>query len=415
MATNRWLGSVAAISQVDTFTIGGTPAAGNTVSITIAGFSVTYTVVAGDTVNSVAANFQALLAACTAGMFQDEQWTNASGTAVITATATTAGKPVTSTSSAAGGGVTITGPTNVTPSSGPNDASIGANWSTGAVPTTGDNVLIDVTGSSDILYGLSSIGSYSTLTVPASYQGNIGLPFLNTTTNPYAEYRTRFFPVPSTAVVQIGEGTGQGPTRVYLSSGAVLAATVLSTGNSSVTNVPTVNIIGCTSGVLNFVSGSVGLAADDNTTSATVTTGNMATGTTLTVGSGAVVTTLNQDDGTTYGYGSIPTHNINGGTAYLYAASPTTITANTGNAATVYWLGNGTLGTATFQGQGGNTYPTLNLSTNPSSRTITNGTFTGGGAIIDPNKTSTWSNAFTFDQASLNNSALGERFSVLRS
>jgi hypothetical protein len=404
---------------VDTFTIGGSPTIGDTVSITIGAQTITYTVTATDTgaaspVDSVAANFQALLTSTTAGMFQDEQWTSTGSSAVITATATNAGVPVSYTT-ADTGATTITG-ANVTPSSGPNDASIAANWSRNAVPTTGDNVLIDITGASDILYGLSSIGSIATFTVLASYQGNIGLPFLNSSnTNSYVEYRTRFFPVPSTVVIAIGEGTGQGPTRVYINNGSVLAATIFATGNSSVTNVPTVNIIGCSSGVLTVQSGSVGLASDDNTTSATVTTGNISTGATLTVGSGATVTTLNQTDGITVAYGAVPTLNINSGIATLYATNVTAITAKTGSTVTVFWLGTGTLSTATFEAQSENTFPTLDLSLNPSSRTITNATFIGGAAINDPAKTSTWSNAFAFDQSSWNNSTVGRTFNVLRS
>ncbi len=278
MATNRWRGDAVAVAQIENITIGGTPAAGNTVTVTINTKNVTYTVTAADVsasspVQSVALNFATQLASSTIPEFQEASWTNNGASAVIVATAATAGVPFIYSTSATGGGATISG-ANVTPSGGPSDASTVLNWTTGAVPTTGDDVLID--GSSDILYGLNSLTTavYNTLRIKASFGGNIGLLLLNP--GGYVEYRTRFFPVGSAVPITIGEGAGQGPTRCNLNCSTTLNLELITSSSRQSTTVPVVNIINPTGGTVSIDAGDLGLAADDDTTSLTGITLNQA-------------------------------------------------------------------------------------------------------------------------------------------
>ena len=142
-----------------------------------------------------------------------------------------------------------------------------------------------------------------------------------------------------------------------------------------------------------------------------MTTGSIAgSGATVTVGPGATVTTLNNNNGAVNAYGAVTTLNNNGGTVYLYG-TPTTITANPGSVANVvYWLGTGTITTATFNGQGPGQYaPQLNRSPTTKAGTITNATFVGGSSFWDPNATVTRTNPFQFDYQSILVSNFGPR------
>lgn len=107
MSTNLWLGSAPAVAQVNTITVGGTPASGQQYAVTINGKSVTYTATGGDTNITIATALQLLLAASAIDEFNDATWTNPSN-AVILGTSRTAGQPFTSTSSATGTGTLAT-------------------------------------------------------------------------------------------------------------------------------------------------------------------------------------------------------------------------------------------------------------------------------------------------------------------
>jgi hypothetical protein len=211
--------------------------------------------------------------------------------------------------------------------------------------------------------------------------------------------------------VTIGEGDGGGATRLFLSAGVSLNLTVQKTASRQVSSVPVVNVYGCTGGTANVISGDVGFAADDDTTTVSGITVTANSGAVITVGFGATVATMNQDGATINSFGTITTLNSISGTTTLYNA-PATITADGG---TISGRFTGTLSTAIFRGQGsGQTAPKLDFSADPRNRTITNGSFTGGAVLNDPEKTTTWSNAFTFDALSLAASNLGARFSLTR-
>jgi hypothetical protein len=402
VTTNRWLGSSRTIAQVVTLTVGSNTD-GQTFTTTMNGKAYTYTA-SGDTTSTIATAIQALLAGSTEPEFKEVTWTVSSN--VVTGTAATPGMPFTLSVTGTGTYTLAT----LTANSGPNDASVAANWSTGALPTDTDDVLID--GGPDILYGLAALSppaALNSLRVKASFTGNIGLPFLNS--SGYVEYRTRFFPVKTSVPVTIGEGDGSGATRVFLSVGALLNLTVQKTASRQASSVPVVNVFGCTGGTANVISGDVGFAADDDTTTVSGITVTANSGATITVGFSATVATMNQDGATINSFGTITTLNSISGTTTLYNA-PTTITADGGIISGRFI---GTLSTATFRGQGsGPSAPKLDFSADPRNRTITNGSFTGGAMLNDPEKTTTWSNPLTFDALSLAASNLGARFNLTR-
>lgn len=162
MAVNRWIGGGAVTrAQVGTFTIAGTPAAGNTVGVTINGKNVSYTLITGDDTTTTASGLADALRAATDGEFKLITWTN--DAAIVTATAATPGVPYTPTgagsvtTTATGGGATNTHAA-VTANSSPNDVSDTANWSAGSLPVGADDVLIEATDQ-PLLWNLSALSA----------------------------------------------------------------------------------------------------------------------------------------------------------------------------------------------------------------------------------------------------------------
>jgi hypothetical protein len=402
VATNRWRGDAPAVKQVVTLTVGSSTA-GHTFITVINGKSYTVTANGTDTTAQLAAAVQALLAASTEPEFLEVAWTVS--TNVVTGTAQTAGKPFTVATTGSTGTYTLATPTA---SSGPNHVDVAANWSLGAVPGVGDDVLID--GGSDLLYfGTLAAAAYASWRAKASFAGKIGLPRLNSAG--YVEYRPRAWPLATAVPAVIGEGDGSGPVLVNITSGLALDLTVHTTGTRQDPAVPVVNVSGCTSGTLSAASGDVGLAADDDTLTATVTTANLTENVTLTVGQNATVTTLNLDGGTLVGFGTVTTLNQTAGTGTLYKA-PTTITSDGGK---LYPRFTGTVTTVTARGQGNRaTDPDIDFSLDRRPRTLTDHSFTGGARLYDPDKTTVWTNAGTWDAASLAVSDLGRRFTLQR-
>lgn len=406
MATNRWRGDAPPIARVITLTVAGTVANGDTVFYTINGKTVTATADGSSTAITLAAAFAALLQASETPEFLEVSWTYTAGTAVVTGTARTPGIPWTGTEGDTG--TTTLTAAETTASSGPNHVDLTANWSAGSLPAAGEDVLIDQ--GADGLWGFENLAAaaYNSFRVKASFGGRWGLPFRNE--NGYVEYRGRSHPLATAIAATVGEGEGDGPTRVHLTVTTAVNLTVYKTGVRPDPAYPVVNARGMGSGTVNVVAGDVGIASDDDTTSGTVTTANIDAEGTLTVGKGATVTTLNQNGGAVVAPGAVTTLNITAGTARLYA-NPTTLTADGGQ---VFGLFTGTVTTATFRGQDPQNVPRLDFSEDPRARTITNGSFTGGAVLWDPSKSTTWSNAFTYDHASLVASHLGARLTLLR-
>lgn len=276
MATRRWRGDAPKVAQINTLTVGGTPANGQIYSVTINGKSVTYTASGVDTNSSIATALRALLVASTIPEFLEVTWTVL--TNVITGAARTPGKPFSNSSGATGTGTLVTA--TPTANSGPNVVSVAANWEGAAVPADGDDVVFD-SGASDILYDLdqNSVTPASIL-IDVGYRGRIGLPDVNTddAVNSYAEYREKYLRFGNsgdaqTVAVTIRGGAG----RIKINTGTAQAVwNVNDSAQPLENNVPSVLLRGThASNALNVSRGDVGVAlfAGETANLATVNVG----------------------------------------------------------------------------------------------------------------------------------------------
>jgi hypothetical protein len=382
MATRQWLGNAPFTAQVMTFTITGAANAA-TISVTINGLAITYALTGGDTNATAAAALQALLTASTLPEFQEVTWTVS--TNVITGTATTAGTPFTATGQAAGGTTnTVATPTA---NSSPNDVNIATNWSGGAVPVNGDDIVFQ-DNSVSALWSLSALAAVTgTVTVWQNYTGQIGLP----ENNPlgYAEYRPTYFQAnPSTLTIGVGSrGNGSGLMQFNVGS-VTCAITVINTGANSPGTDYALRLLGTSaSNTLKQNGGTIGIAMlpSEVATFSTITVQNGS----AELGSGVTLTTANCNGGTLTLRGTCTTLTVTGGTASLNASGTyTTVVAQ--NQSTILWSGAATITTLTLS-QGSR----LDVSGDTRAKTITNSTVTGDSVVNDPYSAITWTNATT--------------------
>lgn len=390
MATKTWKGDYPARRQISTAQVTAYDAA-TTYSLTINGKSIS-TIAAG----SVNATATALAAAWNASTIAEfTRVTASAATDTVTMTGDTAGEPFTVTSAESGGTGTIGDVATGTTATGPNHYDQAANWSPSGVPADADDIII--TGTVDILYGLdqSSIDPAS-VTIPASYTGKIGL----LTFNPkgWYEYLTTYLTYASCAILTVGQGAGSGSSRLKINVGSAVActATVYGTGNPETQALPALLLTGShASNVLNATGGKIGLAAELGTTTRWPTI--RASNTDIVAGSGCTLGgTINQTGGDIKAQTAVTTWVKTGGNSTLQGtATLTTLTQD--GAGSHFWESSGTITTATFRGEGA----VLDCSRDLRARTLTNGTFTGGGYINDPGKTMTRTNPVTCDPKSL--------------
>jgi hypothetical protein len=210
MSTIRWRGDAPAIAQVQTITIATNDVA-TTYKVTINGKTVSVPGDAGGASNTAADLVAALSGGTVPQEFAEILWSAVAN--VVTGTAAKPGKPFTLSVNVSGGTGALS-TAIVTASSGPHDASVGANWSTGALPATGDDVLFD-TGSSDVLYGLDQHAvTPASITVLAGFTGKIGLPAVNAdnAAATYFEYRPQY--------LQFGSSGAGGTINLVIAGGA---------------------------------------------------------------------------------------------------------------------------------------------------------------------------------------------------
>lgn len=394
MSTRTYLGRAGAVAQLETITVGGTPN-GETYTITINGKDVSFV----DTDNAIATIVAGLVAACQASTyseFTEITWADASPN--VTATGPSGGRPFTLTvSKTAGTGTLATATT--TAATGPNHFDNVDNWSGGAVPVDGDDVVFSRAYPVGCFYAIDQTTiELASLTVEGGYMdsgGSIGLP--TTTDAGYSEYLETYLKLYA-ATVNIGRGGGTGSTRIRLDlGGGDSNITVYGSGSGLDDGIPAV-VLKSTAGVssssgapasttVEILGGEVGLAiyeGDAMTVDTLRHSGGeveVGSGVTLadaTVSSNAsincsVTGTLTVHDGevTVEGDGVAGTLDVFGGTVYYESAT----TIPTGK------VGPGT----------------LDLSRDTSPRQITNLTIRGGMEIVDPHRTLTLGAAPTID------------------
>lgn len=414
MSTILWRGDAQAIAQVNTIT----PASvgiGNTFTVTINGKSVTYTAAAA-TVADVVNGLLALLNASQIAEFLEVTWT-ANGTSNLVATAATAGIPFTQTSSASGGTATLTTATTTT-SSGPADLGVAANYSTGALPTNGDDLYFENT-SNPCLYNLNALSAVTlnSLNVRSTFTGSsaaIGLPLNNA--NGYYEYRPTYLAVGATTINLFGGSGGAGAGRIKINTGTVQTAiNVFFTGSQLEAGIPVFLWKGTNaSNVATIYKGTVGVAFFDGE-SATLATlrvayiSNVNGDAVVTCGAGATLTTITQDGGSLTTNSNVTTLNQNAGSWIPNGAATTGTLKQTGGATD--YRSSGTITTLT--GFGGS----FDASKNPVGFTVTNATLYKGYSYSDPNKVVTWTNPAAIQCAlnDLTNFNIGTGFNLQRS
>ena len=416
MATLRFRGDAAAVAQVDTLTVGGTIEAGDKFSVTIGNKTITVSATT-TVVATTATEIYTALAASTIDEFLEITWANPSD-GVITATAVTAGVPfvltaATTESDGSAADAQTFSKASTTASAGPNHWDTAANWDTGAVPTTGDDVYIE-NSNVDILYGFAQTGvTLASLNIAASYTGRIGNPDYN---GDYWEYRDKYLAIKST-VVNIGKGPGSGSPRIKLDlSSAQTTVTVYSTGSAAEVGLEALLLKGThASNAVYVYAGSVGIAVEAGQTStvATLTIGykdSPATDADVRLGSGVTLTTVAKSGGKLEVNSNFVTLTQTEGETRV-RGSATLTTANL-DGGILWYESSGTLTTANVGGDA-----TINFSRDMRSRTVTNSTLQKGAALIDPYKTVTFTNPFLLDRCAVADVALdlGQNLSLQRS
>lgn len=408
MATRRWLGGAAPITQVETITVAGSWATGNTGTVTVNGKDLIVTAGAAVATTDIAAAIAAAINAANAtdslvgtesrnvggqeiAEFQDFSAEAVASTVVLTGT--TAGKPfVVSVSDTASGSLATT---TTVAATGPNHADNADNWSGATLPATGDTMQFD-SGEVDCLYGL---GYFRTNTIDfhfvrtTDYTGQIGLPVVDDDTGG-PQYRTRFLQLYDTGglkdvtfVAGAGGGAG-GITRLDGASQQVNSLTVLDAGAIDSAN-PSVEYAGGTLDALIVRRGHVVIdpeqASMAGTTISAVTIGapSMQDADTLVVLGDATLysasTAFNVASGTVIAWSSLTnatpiTVTVFGGSLEAKGANLNTVNVKGG---TFTWSGSGTFATFTLAVWTG---ATLDLSTDQ--RTKTFGTLNAYGRSV---------------------------------
>ena len=272
MATRRWLGTAAAVTQEVRLTPANVEI-GDIFTATVNTKEVSFTATAA-TVANVTAGFTTAWNNSTIPEFSEVTATDQ--TTYVKLLADTAGKPFTVTSAATNGGAaateTFTAATQ-TAATGPNHWDDADNWSGNTVPVAADDVVFDQ-GSIDVKYGLSqSAITLTSLTRTMRYTGKIGLPEVNAdSTSTYYEYRATYLAISATTVT-LSNTAGTGSGRFKLDTGSVQTTLIVqNTGTRTETEVPSFVWKGThASSALHLQKGDVGIAVYGSETATLLT------------------------------------------------------------------------------------------------------------------------------------------------
>lgn len=393
MATNRFRGDAVAVAQVSSATITADDAT-TTYKVTI-NTKVVSVVGSGTGTTATAALLLTALQTSTIPEFTEVTWTVAS--AVITGTSAVPGRPFTVTSSVSGGGGTFGAFSTTTTSTGPNDISVAANWSTGSLPANADDVVFDQPV--DALYGLTALAAITPNSVtfaPTYGSHQVGLPVSNP--GGYYEYRALYLQFAGvTKTIAINCNT---PHMRIDTQATAAVVNVLNSGNTpSEAGAESVRIKGTALTTVQITKGSLGIARLQGEVS-TVTTldigyqANQAGDAKVFMGPAVTITTITKSGGQLTMYAGIATITLVSqlaGTITIYdslgsLANPviTTLTVDGGSA---YYNGTGTITTLNVGNAG-----IVSFQQDLRARTITNTNLYKGATLTDPTATVTWTN-----------------------
>lgn len=406
MATKYWKGSAHKVAQVTDLTVGGTIEAGDLFRVTIGGKYVEVAATTTSATTTATEVYAAVAAAAASGSypeFSEITWSNPSA-GVVRATGTP-GVPftITPTTTEAGGGAAdgqsfaASTSTNAT---GPWHWDNAANWSSGTIPASTDDIII-TENSVPILYGLSQGAvSLNSMRVFADYTGTIGLPAWNA--NGYAEYRQLYLRISFGAakVLTIGEGIGPGSSRLKFDLGTSnpVAVRVLNTGFPVVQGEEALRLINGAGSIqpLNIVKGSLGLATEPGTScivnELTVGYVNDQSGDVqLATGNGCAITTLEMTGGNVQSGAAIGNVVVYAGTYTQVGGGLVNLRAYTG--ARCYYQSTDTI---TYLEVGGGAV--IDFSRDGRARTVTSSKILKGGRLLDPGSTITYTNPTEVDE-----------------
>jgi hypothetical protein len=395
MATVSFTWNAPPVAQVNTITPANVLTT-NTFSVIINGKSITYETIAG-TVADVVAGLLPLLQGSTITEFKEVKWT-ANGTASISGTAATPGQPFTQTSSAAGGTATLT-TVVTTASSGPNDLAAVQNYSTGGLPSGGDDLVIE-NSSNDIAWNLDALAAIAlnSITIRINYTGKIGLPVLSSKSGGYAQYRPQYMQVdcptvtigsPSGTTGGVGSSTGSGRIKIDAQANAC-ALTVNGTGSPADSPLEACLFIGTNAAnVLTVNKGTVGVAVNAGETAVLASwtcayIANARSDSWIRFGVG-----VNLSSATGYESGGTVTVQSDSGViaspgGVLYVLGSATVAGITNDTGTVYYQSDGAL--AAYAGAG-----TLDFSRDSRQRSVGSTLLLYKGAkLLDPQQTINW-------------------------
>jgi hypothetical protein len=365
-----YIGAAPTVAQVTTATVNSATSSDTYILTTGNGASVTYTAGGSDTVTSIAAGLVTLMLNSGAPEFTEN--TIASLAGVITVTGNANGMPFTLTGSGTGS-MTVATPT--APSS-PNDVSLAANYSGGAVPTSGTLTLEDT--AVDLLWNLSALTNAVSLIRRYSATMTIGLPDVNA--NGYPEYRPTHLAIKGTSIL-IEQPTTDQAQQIRIVGTAAGAATVsvLGSGATAQLGSECLEITGLASTSAIYVSaGSVTVApfAAQTAVVATINGENS----TISCGVGVTLTTaslLNCTTSLRCSYTTLTMSGTGNCTVEGSAAGTNTIVAG----GTLTWQSTGSPGATPVIGSTG----VFDFSDAPASISgITGFTLNSGGSLLDP-------------------------------
>lgn len=422
MATRRFIANAKPVKQVSTITVGGTWSAADTITITIANVEFVVTIGSLTTTTQIATTLKEAIngsaltdttAAASPTIAQggaqaiamlSEVVATSSG-AVVTLTASTAGKAFTIATTEGSASGTVTDDTTTSPA-GPSDFANVDNWSGNTVPVDNDTIVVDQ-GTVGLLYGLVPAIQPAAVDVPNSFLGKLGLAEINAdnTSKTYAEYRDKYLTFDNNTVTctyTIGQGTGTGSGRIRIDAGAGQSVFNLrGAGTREVTAIPCVLLKGThASNELNNFDGDVGVAYYSGETSvlATLRQGSGSSSAAKTFcGAGVTLSscTVTMNGGTLTTNSAISAATTYAGTWTHRAGNVTTLNVDGG---TVNWEAGGTTIT-TLRISGGGTF---DKSRDARPLTVTNAVqMFKGGILRDPNGTITFSGGITLNRCTL--------------
>lgn len=226
MATVRWTGGAPNVAQVDTATVGGTIEVGDVFRVTVGPKTLDISA-SSTTASEVASQIATAITNLDSGSWPEfKEFTAQANGADITFTALVPGVPHTiavSTVESGGGSADSQtfSITNTIASSGRNDVLCPENYSTGALPDAGDELVID-DGGPDLMWNLDALDSLG-LTMIIRGATSIGL--LDRNPKGYPEYRPTFLECDgltahiesSARMVKLNHGTSQSAITVKAS------------------------------------------------------------------------------------------------------------------------------------------------------------------------------------------------------